>query len=250
MMDGYFLTDCGKVRKTNEDDGGIFYNASGQILAVVADGMGGHQAGEIASELAINTVREKWEKTTDFSKIVDAENWVEEVIHSTNQIVYEQSLQNEKLKGMGTTIVLSLCTADFVVIGHLGDSRCYLWNEETKLSQITTDHSLVNELVRTGQISELDAEEHPRKNVLIKALGTEQVIDPDIKTVEWKNNDSLLLCSDGLSNKITDDELEQTLKMMTDIEQTAQDLVDLANDRGGEDNITLAIIRNKAGELT
>lgn len=248
-MEGYFLTDCGKVRKTNEDAGGVFYNASNQILAVVADGMGGHQAGEIASELAINTVKEKWEQTTEFTKIVDAENWIEEIIYTTNETVYEQSLKDERLKGMGTTIVVSLCTADYVVVGHIGDSRCYLWNEETKLTQITSDHSLVNELIRTGQISELDAEEHPRKNVLIKAVGTERDISPDIRTVEWKENDRLLLCSDGLTSKIADSELEKSIATMTELEYTAKNLVQVANERGGEDNITLAIIRNKVGEI-
>lgn len=247
-MEGYFLTDCGKVRDTNEDAGGIFINKSNQVIAGVADGMGGHQAGEIASQMAIDIVKENWEMTDEINEVAEAEKWMGETIQFINERVYSHSLSNEELKGMGTTIVLALCTNDFVVVGHIGDSRCYLWNGETKLTQITSDHSLVNELVRTGQISELDAEEHPRKNVLLKAIGTEAEINPDIKTIEWQENDRLLLCSDGLTNKISDEELEQALATMTNEEETAIELIQLANERGGEDNITLAIVRNKVGE--
>lgn len=247
-MEGYFLTDCGKVRAINEDAGGIFINKSGQILAAVADGMGGHQAGEIASQMAIEIVKDKWELTVEFNEVTKAEIWMDETIQLINERVYEHSLTNSELKGMGTTIVISLCTDEFVVVGHIGDSRCYLWNDETKLTRITSDHSLVNELVRTGQISELDAEEHPRKNVLLKAIGTEPNISPDIKTFEWQKNDRLLLCSDGLTNKIEDAELEDALSKMTDEEKTVKELIELANERGGEDNITLAIVHNKVGE--
>ena len=186
--------------------------------------------------------------TDEINEVAEAEKWMGETIQFINERVYSHSLSNEELKGMGTTIVLALCTNDFVVVGHIGDSRCYLWNGETKLTQITSDHSLVNELVRTGQISELDAEEHPRKNVLLKAIGTEAEINPDIKTIEWQENDRLLLCSDGLTNKISDEELEQALATMTNEEETAIELIQLANERGGEDNITLAIVRNKVGE--
>lgn len=249
-MEGYFLTDCGKVREMNEDAGGVFFNKAKQCLAIVADGMGGHQAGEIASDLAVRTVRESYEKTKEFRSISDAEQWLDEMIIKMNEQVYNYALQDDNLKGMGTTVVLSLCTKEFVIIGHVGDSRCYLWNDETHLSQITSDHSLVNELVKTGQISAVDAEEHPRKNVLIKAVGTDMTITPDIKTIEWKGNDRLLLCSDGLSNKVTDDELAEALKSMDRIDETANQLIELANERGGEDNITLAIVRNKEGEST
>jgi len=249
-MEGYFLTDCGKVRDTNEDAGGVFHNQANQLLAVVADGMGGHQAGEVASQLAVSTIKVGWEQTTEFTTINDAEKWIAKIIEETNGKVYEQARQDNKLQGMGTTVVLSLCTKEFVVIGHVGDSRCYLWNDETRLSLITSDHSLVNELVKTGQISELDAEEHPRKNVLIKAIGTDVKIKPDIKTVEWKGNDCILLCSDGLSNKITDEEFAEALESMQQLNETSHELVKLANERGGEDNITLTIVRNKEGEAT
>lgn len=249
-MEGYFLTDCGKVRKTNEDAGAVFYHDTDGVLAVVADGMGGHQAGEIASHLAVSTIQKLFEDTVFPTTISRAESWIHEAIVQANDAVYQKALKDEILQGMGTTIVLALCEKEFVVIGHIGDSRCYLWNEETELTQITSDHSLVNELVKTGHISPIDAEEHPRKNVLTKAVGTDEHITPDIKTIEWQENDRLLLCSDGLSNKITDEELAYSLATMEQLATTANQLIHLANERGGEDNITLAIVRNKVGDTT
>lgn len=249
-MEGYFLTDCGKVRDTNEDAGGIFYNIANQLIAVVADGMGGHQAGEIASELAVNTVKESFEKTSEFVHVREAEEWLYNLILKMNEAIYTHALQDNNLKGMGTTVVVTLCTDEFFVVGHVGDSRCYLWNKETKLSQLTSDHSLVNELVKTGQITAVDAEEHPRKNVLIKAVGTDRTITPDIQTIAWEKRDRLLLCSDGLSNKVTDEELAQSIQMTEPLSVTATHLIQLANERGGEDNITVTIVHNREGDST
>lgn len=247
-MEGYFQTDRGKVRLTNEDSGGIFYNEANQLLAIVADGMGGHRAGDVASDLAVQMVKKDYERTKKFTSVTDAEKWLKHLIVKVNKELYNQARKKKELEGMGTTVVLSLCTNEFVVVGHVGDSRCYLWNEETALSQLTSDHSYVNELVKTGQISELDAEEHPRKNVLIKAVGTDSDITPDIHTVEWQQNDCLLLCSDGLTNKIKDEELAKMLEATKELEDTAKQFISLANERGGEDNITLALVRNEEGE--
>ncbi|HLS22839.1 MAG TPA: Stp1/IreP family PP2C-type Ser/Thr phosphatase [Pseudogracilibacillus sp.] len=249
-MEGYFLTDRGKVRKTNEDAGGLFYNNSNQLLAVVADGMGGHRAGEVASNLAVEFVEAMWRITEHFSTVEEAEKWMLELIDTTNEEVYTHARKNEAHQGMGTTIVAALLTDEFVTVGHVGDSRCYLWKVDSSFIQITSDHSLVNELIKTGQITPSDAEVHPRKNVLTKALGTEEVIKPDIQTVEWGKTDCILLCSDGLSNKVDDEELKTELEQMESIERTATTLLQLANDRGGEDNITLAIVRNEEGEIT
>lgn len=156
-MDAYFATDCGRVRKANEDAGGIFVNKANQVLAIVADGMGGHQAGEVASELAVAVTKEKWEQADVITKPTEAEDWLFATMSEINRIIFERSLEKDVYQGMGTTVVLSICTEEFVTIAHVGDSRCYLLND-TKFEQITVDHSLVNELIRTGQISELDAE--------------------------------------------------------------------------------------------
>lgn len=245
---GYFETDCGKIREANEDAGGIFYNQTGQLLAIVADGMGGHQAGEVASELAVKFTSGEWEKTDQLNETGQAEQWLQQMIEKMNQYIYEYSLENATLKGMGTTVVITICLPNFTTIGHVGDSRCYLWSNEVGIKQITSDHSLVNELIRSGEITASDAEQHPRKNVLLQAVGTEELVHPDIQTVEWKTGDCLLLCSDGLSNKVEEHELAESIASMADTKTAVQELITRANERGGEDNITIAIVCNDATE--
>lgn len=246
-MHGEFLTDRGQVRETNEDAGGLFYNKAGQTLAIVADGMGGHQAGEVASELAVSFIQEIWEKTKKIKKPELAEKWLQDAINQLNELIYHRSQEVSAYNGMGTTTVIAICEKEFVTIANVGDSRCYFITADT-FSQITEDHSLVNELVRSGQISQSDAELHPKKNVLVRAVGTEETVKTDIKTISWEENDQLLLCSDGLTNKIEDDQLEQHFRAETDEQQLTTQLIDLANERGGEDNITLAIISNQVKE--
>lgn len=241
-MKGLFLTDRGQIRSHNEDAGGIYFNKDGEMLAVIADGMGGHQAGDVASQLAAALIQSKWQETAQIQSPEAVESWLKQAIAEINQKIYEQARNNSECHGMGTTIVLAVCTEHFLVIAHIGDSRCYLQNEHG-FKQITEDHSLVNELVRVGQISKDDADHHPRKNVLLKALGTEEQVSADVRTIEWEKGDRLLLCSDGLSNKLSDDELKEMLQKSADIEQTGRSLIDLANERGGEDNISLILIK-------
>lgn len=242
-MDGQFRTDRGQMRSSNEDAGGVFYNDVGQVLAIVADGMGGHQAGEVASQLAVSIMKELWEQSETFTAPVEVENWLRTAVEKMNKEIYEHSLKENEFEGMGTTVVISVCTLEFVTIAHIGDSRCYLLNE-TKLEQITEDHSLVNELIRTGQITEVDAEQHPRKNVLLRAVGTEETVNVDIQTIAWDKDNRVLLCSDGLTNKISHTELEHYLQTVENLAEVSNDLIHIANERGGEDNITLAIVQN------
>lgn len=240
------MTDCGKVRDTNEDAGGIYHNDSGQLLAIVADGMGGHQAGEVASDLAVSIAEKKWKQASNIDNEKAAEQWMKQLIDEMNASIYNHSTANDQFIGMGTTIVIAIVTDTFVTIGHVGDSRCYIWSQENNIKRITSDHSLVNELVRTGQISENDAEQHPRKNVLLQAVGTEDTVDPDIQSLQWNKGDCLILCSDGLTNKVIDEELDEALRKMSSVDQVTEDLISLANERGGEDNITIAVISNQA----
>lgn len=242
-MESHFKTDRGKVREANEDAAGIFYNEANQILAIVADGMGGHKAGEVASELAVSIAKEQWENQEQIDTPAETEEWVNHLVDKMNRDIYDYALQKKEYEGMGTTAVITICSDEFVTIAHVGDSRCYIFSDD-QLKQVTNDHSLVNELVRTGQISETDAEQHPRKNVLIRAIGTEQSTKVDSKTIHWKKHDRLLLCSDGLSNKVSDNELAELLQKMNGIKQLTDELVTLANTRGGEDNITVAVIQN------
>jgi|SRR5690625_1860704 len=244
---GHFMTDQGQIRSTNEDAGGIFTNKKGQLLAIVADGMGGHLAGDVASELAVSFIKEAWEHEDYVEEPEEAEQWLQQTMDEVNRCIYERAIANKEYEGMGTTVVISLCTKEFVTIAHIGDSRCYFLNKDN-FHQVTDDHSLVNELVKTGQISETDAEKHPRKNVLLKAVGTEPEVHADIKTISWEANDRVLLCSDGLTNKINDAELEAQLRQTEELDEIAKEFIHLANERGGEDNISLAIVQRKCTE--
>ena len=189
----------------------VFLNRSRSTLAVVADGMGGHRAGDVASEITIIKLKEKWEETDRIETAEQAENWFKENINQVNMIVFQHAQEHVECEGMGTTIVAVIITETFSTIAHIGDSRCYILNE-AGFSQITEDHSLVNELVRTGQISKEDAENHPRKNVLTRALGTEVTVEMDVKTIVFEEGDMLLLCSDGLSNKVNEVEIAKYVK--------------------------------------
>ncbi|GAB3067663.1 Stp1/IreP family PP2C-type Ser/Thr phosphatase [Virgibacillus ainsalahensis] len=252
-MKGQFMTDTGKVRSHNEDAGGIFYNSSGQFLAIIADGMGGHLAGDVASQMAINIIKEKWQECKELHSPDETEKWLTSAVTSINQSIHTHSLQNEECQGMGTTIVIAVCIKDFLTIAHIGDSRCYVYDEKG-LKQITEDHSLVNALVQSGQISKDEAQQHPRKNVVLRALGTEEDVVADVKSLGLDQGNRLLLCSDGLTDKVRDDEIAEYLHDSKEIGETAQQLINLANDRGGEDNISLIIIHEdssvKEGDLS
>ncbi|MGM7720327.1 Stp1/IreP family PP2C-type Ser/Thr phosphatase [uncultured Metabacillus sp.] len=243
-METFYLTDRGKVRQHNEDCVGVFENEAG-VLAIVADGMGGHLAGDIASQMTISTFKVLWEKVESIASPQDAEAWFTEKVMEVNKAVYEHSLSNPECQGMGTTIVGAIVTTSFATVGHIGDSRCYLLNN-SGYKQVTQDHSLVNELVRSGQITKEDAEHHPRKNVLLRALGTEQTVELDVSTIEFEQDDVLLLCSDGLSNKVSEQEMQLQLSNSLPLAEKAKTLVELANENGGEDNISLVIVRKTA----
>ncbi|MGJ7922443.1 Stp1/IreP family PP2C-type Ser/Thr phosphatase [Neobacillus sp. LXY-4] len=240
-MKAVFMTDQGKIRQHNEDNGGIFVNKAGQRLAIVADGMGGHRAGDVASEMAISNLKEYWENTAVIATAEAAETWIRDHINMVNSKIFQHAQNHQECEGMGTTIVAAICTNRFTTIANIGDSRCYMSNE-MGFKQITEDHSLVNELVRSGQISKEDAEHHPRKNLLLRALGTELNVEMDIKTITFEEGDLLLLCSDGLSNKVKEEELVEVLIQEFPLEQKASRLIELANLYGGEDNITLVIV--------
>lgn len=254
-MNSLFMTDRGQIRTHNEDAGGTFLNGNGQLLAVIADGMGGHNAGDIASDLTIKSLSKKWKDAEEITleSPSDYEQWLHNVIIDINRIIYRKSQMKKELSGMGTTVVASICTDSFITLAHIGDSRCYLSNKDG-FSQVTEDHSLVNELVRIGEITAEDADSHPRKNVLLKALGTEAYVKPDVRTINWEEGDRLLICSDGLSNKVTEKELKEFLESKRDLQATGEELINLANQRGGEDNISLILIHyeslSEAGEST
>ncbi|MEH7299634.1 Stp1/IreP family PP2C-type Ser/Thr phosphatase [Neobacillus drentensis] len=240
-MKAVFMTDRGKVRLHNEDSGGVFVNQDGDRLAIVADGMGGHRAGDVASEMTIAQLKSEWEASKGISTAEEAEQWLKEKITIVNQILFDHAKNHPECDGMGTTIVAAIATDLFATLANIGDSRGYIYNE-SGFKQVTEDHSLVNELVRSGQISKEDAEHHPRKNVLLRALGTEKMVEMDTKTIMFEEGDIILLCSDGLSNKVSEKEMMTILLNEDHLEQKADSLISLANNYGGEDNITLAIV--------
>lgn len=240
-MKAVFMTDRGKVRLHNEDAGGVFVNQDGDRLAIVADGMGGHRAGDVASEMTITQLKSEWEASKGISTAEEAEQWLKEKITIVNHLLFDHATNHPECDGMGTTIVAAIATDRFATLANIGDSRGYIYNE-SGFKQVTEDHSLVNELVRSGQISKEDAEHHPRKNVLLRALGTEKMVEMDIKTIMFEEGDVILLCSDGLSNKVSEKEMVTILLNEDHLEQKADSLISLANNYGGEDNITLAIV--------
>jgi protein phosphatase len=244
-MEFTFRTDIGKVRAHNEDSGGVFKNEIG-ILAVVADGMGGHRAGDVASAMSTDYFRSAWEQVREISSAVEAEEWLVTHFELLNEQLYSHAGEHEECRGMGTTLVVALCTKEYISIAHIGDSRAYVFNE-FGFALKTSDHSLVQELVRNGQISEEEAEHHPRKNVLLRALGTEREIKVDVTTLPVEEDQSILLCSDGLTNKVTNAELKSNLEEDNDLLFKAEKLITLANERGGEDNITVALIHYTSG---
>lgn len=240
-MKTVFLSDRGKVRQHNEDSAGVFQNLDGAILAIVADGMGGHRAGDVASSMTIQLFHDYWKQTYNMDTPKKAEQWLRGHVEIINERVYKYAFENKECQGMGTTIVVAICTKQFATIGHIGDSRCYMISEGN-MSLVTEDHSLVNELVRHGEISKEDAEYHPRKHVLLRALGTEQQVTLDVKTLVIEQGDQLLLCSDGLSNKVSVEEMESMLQTDATLEKKGEQLIERANDMGGEDNITLVLV--------
>ena len=243
-MKQYYLTDRGKVRKQNEDAVGLLKNQAEQTLAIVADGMGGHKAGDVASSIVRSLFLDEWKQNEGIDTIEDAKDWLDERIRMANKKVYDHAQNNPECDGMGTTVIASILLKNDIIIAHIGDSRSYLFNQT--LEQITTDHTLVNELVQNGEITKQEADKHPQKNVLMKALGTDESITPDVFSIEWEINDRLLICTDGLSDKLSETEIAAFLSEDKSIEDIAEELVDRANELGGEDNITVVILENTA----
>ncbi|GBG94123.1 serine/threonine protein phosphatase [Ligilactobacillus salitolerans] len=235
-----FLSDVGRVREKNEDFVGVFKNQAEVLLAIVADGLGGHQGGEVASEMAVSQIGYDFEKTS-FTKPKDAYSWLQGQADRENKHILEAAEQSEELLGMGTTLVCAVVFPKTLVIANIGDSRCYLFNNG-KLTQLTEDHSLVNEMVKNGQISKEQARTHPQKNIITRTLGVSGSSRLDQKLYEIVPGE-LLLCSDGLSNLVDDEQLEEILRTPgLDLEQKCARLIAAANEAGGTDNITALLL--------
>ena len=244
-MEYAYLTDPGKVRDHNEDSVIISKNQMGEILLAVADGMGGHRNGEVASSIAISHIGKRFSSISSVGAKEDAISFIKEMVSEANVLIYKYTSEHQESVGMGTTLVLAILTKDFLLFGNIGDSSGYVLKND-KLHKITTDHTLVSLLVQSGELTKEEAKDHPRKNVLMKALGANNTVEMDIFNVE-KDVEGILLCSDGLTNMLDDD---QITKVLLDDDLTIDDklkkLIVKCNNRGGTDNISVAFL--KVGE--
>jgi serine/threonine protein phosphatase PrpC len=232
IADSAGSTDAGRKRRRNEDSFVI-----DPPLFAVADGMGGAQAGEVASRLAAAAFRE-FHDADDLA----AEERVATIIQEANRRIYERAKSDAQASGMGTTITAALVTDEGVAVGHVGDSRAYRLRQE-RLEQLTEDHSLVADLVRSGRLSPDEADTHPQRSVITRALGTDPEVDVDSFTADAEAGDVFLLCSDGLTTMVDEGQIAQTVGRSSSLEQATKALVKAANRAGGEDNVTVVLFR-------
>jgi PPM family protein phosphatase len=232
IADSAGSTDAGRKRRRNEDS-----FVHDPPLFAVADGMGGAQAGEVASRLAAAAFREFHDADE-----LDPEQRVAAIIQEANRRIYERAKSDAQASGMGTTITAALVTEDGVAVGHVGDSRGYRLRDG-QLEQLTEDHSLVADLVRSGRLTPDEADSHPQRSVITRALGTDARVDVDTFTADVQAGDVFLLCSDGLTTMIGDEEITETVARASSLEQATKALVRAANKAGGEDNVTVVLFR-------
>lgn len=239
-----YRTDIGRIRSVNEDCAAVRSDMNGLTLALLADGMGGHKAGDVASQMTIEVMQRELKAV---HHEMSAKQWEEAMIRGidrANAEVFNKAAQSPDFLGMGTTIVIGLITRNRLTIAHIGDSRAYLMHKG-HLCRITEDHSLVNELLKSGQISVEEANVHPRRNVITRALGTEARIEADISHMEWYQGDTLLLCTDGLSNLLAEASITDILNMNSSLEGKADLLIERALAAGGDDNVTVVLVSNE-----
>jgi len=246
MQVGY-KTDIGKNREANEDS--YFVDDDNEVF-IVADGIGGHQAGEIASKLAVSTIAQSLlhnknsllsEGAEPKNASVHISNIIQEAIQKANGNIYKLANASPHLKGMGTTVVLALRYKDKIYIAHVGDSRALLVRHNG-IIQLTEDHSLVGELVRKGEVSREEARKHHLRHIITRSLGIKEVISADITSVTWQKGDYFLLCTDGLTNMVSDEDIKGIVLDVKDPTGICEQLVEFANNMGGHDNITVVVL--------
>lgn len=236
-------TDIGNKRSANQDFCG-YHVADKYDIAFffVADGMGGHNAGEIASSIAAITFIDASKEFFDIDNTDGLERFINHTVKKANMLICRRARENPALKGMGTTFVAAAITKDFFMVANVGDSRAYLIDDK-QIKQITTDHSYVQYLVRQGLINELEAKRHPRKNEITRALGAGEDVEVDFFTGRCEKGSYLLLCSDGLTNMITNEDIYKSVTENNDVYTACDELIKKANEAGGTDNISVALIK-------
>lgn len=237
-MKTFPITDIGQHRKMNQD---YFYTSEMPVgnlpnLFIVADGMGGHKAGEYASRHAVETIVASAESSDHMEPVAV----LEEAIKKANQELIKKAAEEDSMRGMGTTIVASVIAGRKIYIANVGDSRLYIVGDGIK--QITRDHSLVEEMVRLGEMDKEAAREHPDKNIITRAVGAAKEVEIDFFEVDLEFTDEILMCSDGLTNMIEDENIRRIIKGQRDVAEKAEKLIETANRNGGRDNITVVVI--------
>ncbi len=238
-MKAFSITDIGERRRINQDYVFCSDIAIGKLpnLFIVADGMGGHNAGDYASRFCVEYFKQRIEETNLISPIAS----IEAALKETNEMLRSKAQEQIELEGMGTTFVVATIFEKEMYVANIGDSRLYVVGKE--MTQITEDHSLVEAMVRTGELDRNEARVHPNKNIITRAIGANETVEPDFFEVTLEEGDTVLMCSDGLTNMLEDETIGRIIRENDDLEATAEMLVEHANQNGGKDNITIIIIK-------
>ena len=245
-MQTFYFTDPGKVRSHNEDSVTIINNDRNEFILAVADGMGGHKAGEVASAIAIDHIRESFYSLETLGTKDEAIDFLRLIVKEINEKIFEYADKNPESKGLGTTLVIAIKTDDYILYGNIGDSSGYVI-KNNKLHKVTKDHTYVGMLINNGRLTEESAKNHPGRNLLTRALGANDPIEIDIFDIDTSVR-GLFLCSDGLTNMVADEQIEKILNSELPIEDAVVKLIRKANLRGGTDNISIAYLRKESGE--
>ena len=246
-MKSFYLTDAGKVRSHNEDSVIIVRNQNDDYLLAVADGMGGHRCGKVASSIAISYLGKHFQETFRNMNKEDAVEWIRQSVKEINRLIFNHAEEHPESKGMGTTLVLAISTNDYVLFGNIGDSSGFAM-KDNHIHKITYDHTLVNLLVTAGELTEEQAKDHPKRNVLMKALGANDPVEIDIFDCDIEVSD-ILLCSDGLTNMLDQESIERVLLSDYSVEDKVIRLIKKAINRGGTDNVSVAYLERFSREL-
>lgn len=245
MLKTYSMTDIGRKRKLNQDCVYTCEHPLGNLpnLFIVADGMGGHKAGDYASAYTVKAI----EREVEACEYTAPVRILREAISMANSEIYEKAVTEEDLLGMGTTCVAATVIDETLYVANVGDSRLYLIDKG--ITQVTKDHSLVAEMVRVGSIAADEARLHPDKNIITRAIGAAKDVDIDFFEVELKRGDLILMCTDGLTNMVEDEEICRIARSQKDVAQIAEELIKMANHNGGKDNIGVVVIEPLVDEV-
>lgn len=245
-MKTFSMTDIGRKREINQDYVFATDETIGNLpnLLVVADGMGGHRAGDFASRFTVEVLAEEVQS----SKETHPEQILGNAIQTANERLMEEAAKDSRLEGMGTTLVAATILDHVLYFANVGDSRLYLINKEIR--QLSKDHSMVEEMVRLGGLTEEEAKHHPDKNIITRAMGVKDKVEPDFFEYRLKGGDTILMCSDGLTNMVDDDEIFQIVKSARDIVEAVETLIQRANENGGSDNIGIVLAQPYADEVS